>query len=157
MVAGGDFAGNVFVFSTDRLTDMEPTYTVNIVITSIISYLKMESVRTLVFDSKDESILVGTLGGKIYRWFIKDSSSEPKVVAHFDHGVINMKYNNSKQDGNFLLAGLASGMFIALKEVEYEPSLQIMFAYHGHFPQSDANKYHFGSLRKNRRYFMTLR
>jgi hypothetical protein len=107
----------------------------------------MECVRALIFDSKDNSIIIGTLGGKLLRWFFQESL-EAHTLAHFDHGIIHLEYNNMKEGNNFLLAGIGSGMFIAFKEIEYEPTMHIMFAYHGHLPNYIPNNIHFGSLRK---------
>jgi hypothetical protein len=107
----------------------------------------MECVRSVIFDSKDESLIIGTLGGKLLRWHYNELV-EPKTIGSYDHGVINLRYNTHKDGSNYLLVGLASGMFVALKEVDYDHQMQTIFGFYGHLPTYIPNNIYFGSLHK---------
>lgn len=106
----------------------------------------MESIRTLIFDSNDESVLIGTLTGKLLRWWIQDFN-EPRPVATFDHSILHIRYNYHSDGHRFLVVGLSSGMFAILKEVEFEHNMNFVLGYYGHMPSTEARNPHFGSLR----------
>lgn len=104
--------------------------------------------RTLIFDSSDESVIIGTLGShKLYRWYLHEQ--EAHLIGFFDHSIINLRYNNHKKDGNFLIVGVASGQMIVYKEIKNSKLMQLKFAYCAHEPIYIPNNVDFGSLRKS--------
>lgn len=107
----------------------------------------MESVRTLTFDSTNESVIIGTLSGKLLRWWIQDPS-EPKPVAVFEDGVLNIRYNYHNDGNKYLIVGLANGMFAILKEIELEHNMLFILGHYGHRPSTLPRNPDFGSLRK---------
>ena len=108
----------------------------------------MESVRTLTFDSKDQSIIAGTLSGKLLRSWLQDFS-EPRPIATFEHGILNIHYNYHDDGNQYLVVGLSDGMFAILKEVELEHNMHFILGYYAHLPSSLPHNPDFGSLRKS--------
>lgn len=108
----------------------------------------MEAVRTLIFDSKDESVIIGTLTGRLLRWWIQDPT-EPRPIATFEEGVLNIRYNYHSDGNKYLIAGLSNGMFAVLKEVEFEHNMHFILGYYGHMPSTQPRNLDFGSLRND--------
>ena len=53
----------------------------------------MEQIRTLVFDSNDQSIIIGTMSGKLIRWYFQDFTREAKQISLVDGSITSMKSN----------------------------------------------------------------
>ncbi len=107
----------------------------------------MESVRTLTFVSTNDSVLIGTLSGKLLRWWIQ--GTETRAVATFQNSVLNIRYNYHKDGNKYLIAGLANGMFAVLKEIDFEHEMHFVLGYYGHKPSILPQNLDFGSLSNN--------
>jgi len=136
-IVSGDFSGNLFVYPTDKALEIEPLYRTNI----------MEQIRTLVFDSSDTSIIVGTMSGKLLRWYFQDYTREAKQIALIDGAITNLRYNYYKDDQmNYLVAGTASGLFAVYKETPEDEQMVLILAHYGHLPKNIPSNHNFGSL-----------